>query len=424
MIFKNSAFLAIFALLSALLGVLRDRLLAHYVGVGITLDIYNASFRMPDFLYGAVLAFITAPTVIPFMTQKEKDDTDTNTDERHTLSSITFFFSLFIAIVSVIVYIALPHVAHYFVPGFDVASQGLFIHITRILLIQPFLLGLSSLFSCFAQMKNHFIFYAISPIVYSLSIIVSIFFYSVYGIDVLVWGVNVGALLALLLQLYSVKDAKWKEVFGYFSKDDVYALIKLAIPRSGVNVLTQVRIAFFTALSSTFGVGALTSFIFAQRITDAVTQIVQQSITTASLPILSRDYIHNDKVEYKKIVHRYVLLLGAIGLMASLFVFFGKEIIVTLLYGNTGKNNLIIFFLQGFLLILPFHMMTGYIMTALYSKRDTKSVFISHFCATLLALITAGVTFHLGAISLVYSTIVLSSVNFLLISLFYSRKSI
>ena len=40
-----------FAFLSQLLGLIRDRMLAHFVGAGPMLDTYYAAFRIPDFLY-------------------------------------------------------------------------------------------------------------------------------------------------------------------------------------------------------------------------------------------------------------------------------------------------------------------------------------------------------------------------------------
>ena len=45
--------LALFALLSSILALLRDRIFAHLFGAGETLDLYVAAFRIPDFLFVA-----------------------------------------------------------------------------------------------------------------------------------------------------------------------------------------------------------------------------------------------------------------------------------------------------------------------------------------------------------------------------------
>jgi putative peptidoglycan lipid II flippase len=57
---KQAAFfIGFFVLLSQILALVRDRLLAFYIGPGETLDIYYAAFRIPDilFCYGCVFDF-------------------------------------------------------------------------------------------------------------------------------------------------------------------------------------------------------------------------------------------------------------------------------------------------------------------------------------------------------------------------------
>ena len=58
MIFKNSVLLAFFSVLSLLLAIVRDRLLAMYVGVGPALDVYNASFRIQILCTGHCLLLL------------------------------------------------------------------------------------------------------------------------------------------------------------------------------------------------------------------------------------------------------------------------------------------------------------------------------------------------------------------------------
>src|SRR3989338_10335718 len=59
--------LAASAFLSSLLALLRDRLLAHTFGAGTELDIYYAAFRIPDLLFVATGALVSAFLLIPEM---------------------------------------------------------------------------------------------------------------------------------------------------------------------------------------------------------------------------------------------------------------------------------------------------------------------------------------------------------------------
>jgi putative peptidoglycan lipid II flippase len=421
MILKNSVLLAVFSFLSVVLGIFRDRLLATHVGVGPILDIYNAAFRLPDFLYAMALAFVTAGTVVPFLTVEDKPGHII--DSRHKLSSVSLFFGGGISLLGLLIAATLPLYAHLVVPGFTDDQVIVFISVTRIMLLQPILLGITSLISCFAQLKNHFILYGIAPLGYSVGIIGGILYlYPVYGVRGLVYGVIIGAFFSLCIQVFSLRKAKMGQVFPYFSIQDVKEIIKLGLPRTGVNVLTQSRIIFFTAFATTLGPGALSSYLFAQRITDAVTQIIQQSITTASLPVLSKEFVENRFHEYKKVVKKYVIILGLIGLFASIALYLLKNIVIRILYGTTSANGLIAFFLVGFLVALPLQMMIGYFTIGLYSARDTKSVLYSNGISSLVAVFACYATQPLGNISLVYGIIAMSISNFVVISLLYTNK--
>ncbi len=423
MILKNSVLLAIFSILSVLLGIVRDRLLATHVGVGPILDIYNASFRLPDFLYAMSLAFVTAGTVVPFLTVENKSGNVV--DPRHKLSSISLFFGGVASLISVFIIITIPLYARLIVPGFTDDQVQTFISVTRIMMLQPILLGVTSLISCFAQLKNHFVLYGIAPLGYSLGIIFGIIkLYPIYGVHGLIYGVLIGAVLSLCIQVWSLRKARMMEVLPYFSLKHIKELFHLALPRSGVNILTQLRVIFFTAFATTLGPGVLSSYLFAQRITDAVQQVIQQSVTTASLPILSKEFIENRIKEYKKVVKRYVLLLGTVGVVASWVLFTVQDFVIKILYGDTHANGMIAFFLIGFLVALPLQMMIGYFSISLYSAKDTKSVLYSNLISTLVAVFACYATQPLGNISLVYGVIAMAVSNFIVISLLYGRKKL
>lgn len=421
MIFKNSLILAIFSGLSLILAIVRDRLLATHVGIGPTLDVYNAAFRLPDLLYGALLAFVTAGTVVPFLT-KENTHGDI-IDPRQKLYSLTLFFGGTLSILVVILGLFLPLYAHLIVPGFDGEQLDAFIFATRLLLVQPFFLGISSLISCFTQLRNEFILYGVAPLGYSFAIILSILFlYPLFGLQGLLYGVILGSILSFLIQSISLRTAKLSELRYHFKYHHVKDLINLALPRTGTNITTQLRTIFFTGLATTFGPGGLSSYLFAQRITDSVTQLIQQSITTASLPVLSKDFLEGRSVEYKKIVHKYILILGMIGALVALTLFSLQEIVIALLYGDTGFNSNIAFFLHGFLIALPFSMMSGYFSISLYAMKDTKSVFISFLLASLASVCVGLALKQKGEIALVFAYDTWALLQFLLLFGFYSRK--
>src|ERR1700704_6344695 len=66
--------LAVFALLSQVLALVRDRLLAGTFGAGHTLDLYYAAFRIPDFLFATVASLLSLYALLPILSRLEQKD--------------------------------------------------------------------------------------------------------------------------------------------------------------------------------------------------------------------------------------------------------------------------------------------------------------------------------------------------------------
>lgn len=425
MIFKNSAILAFFSILSVLLGIFRDRLLATNVGIGPVLDVYNAAFRVPDLFYGMFLAFITAGTVIPFLTKENKEGVIEYKESEKRFSSLVFFFSFFMVLLIVIVGITIPYFAHLIVPGFNEHQISEFIFATRILMIQPLFLGISSLLSCFAQLRNEFIFYGIAPLGYSFGIILGIvLFYKKLGIGGLILGVIMGACMSLFIQALSLRGHKFKISHQHFDINHIKEIFRFAIPRTGTNIVSQLRVVFFTAFATTLGPGVLSSFLFAQRITDAASQIISQSVTTVSLPVLSKEYAENRIKEHERLVYKYTVILFFIAVVCSVIIFLFKDLVIYLLYGDNEANELIATLLFGFVLALPFSMMSSFLVIGFYSMKRTGKVFVANLISTTLCIITSLYFRHEGIISLVYGISIYQISMFSITFLMYLKKKI
>ena len=192
--------LAIFALLSQVLALFRDKLLAYSFGAGHSLDIYYAAFRVPDFIFALIGSLVSASILLPFFIDRFAKG---NEEGRSFADGIFTVFFVIIAIVSILVCILAPYIVPHVLPGFakDPALPQLILSM-RIMLLSPIFLALSNLFSSLTQMRHRFLVYAASPVVYNLGIIVGVvFFYPMFGIVGLAIGVVIGAALHLGIQL-------------------------------------------------------------------------------------------------------------------------------------------------------------------------------------------------------------------------------
>ncbi|MEK7065941.1 MAG: lipid II flippase MurJ, partial [Patescibacteria group bacterium] len=185
--------LGFFAILSQVLGLVRDRLLAASFGAGQTLDIYYAAFRIPDFIFITVGSMVSVSVLIPFLMNKMKEGEE---EGRKFIGNIFFFFFLLVVVISGITFFLVPTLSPILFPGFDSDKLAQVIILTRVLLLSPIFLGLSNIFGTLTQTYKRFFLYALSPILYNVSIISGIlFFYPMFDLVGLVYGVILGAFL-------------------------------------------------------------------------------------------------------------------------------------------------------------------------------------------------------------------------------------
>lgn len=422
MVLRNSAILAFFSILSLILGIFRDRLLATVVGVGPMLDVYNASFRIPDLVYGFLIAAVSAATVVPFIAKKAHEDEYVLSKK---FNSLFFFFGFTLIAMSILVSIFLPLFAQYIVPGFDEYQRHYFVISSLTLMIQPLFLGLSALISSLAQVKHRFIIYSIAPLIYTLIIIASIpLLYPRYGIIGIAWGVVAGAILSFIVQSYTLYESRMKLSFSMFRWEYVVDHLRVAIPRSFSTVVSRIRDIVFVAVATSLGVGILSIYLFAQRIIDAFMQVVVQSAATATLPLLAHKHANGEHRDYAKILKVNIISIFLVSVCAAIVIFWGKNIIVHILYGNISRASEVAQMAGFFAITLPIYAINTYFWSAFNASRDTMGLFYANLVSSVvgIAVLIGASVIGQGPFSLVLGSWTLSITYLLLLVVFYSRK--
>jgi putative peptidoglycan lipid II flippase len=423
MIFKNSVIIASFSGLSVLMGVLRDRLLVQYVGIGPLLDIYNASFRIPDLVLGMMAAFAGTLIVVPFITKAVHENNTQDLEER--FSSLLIFFGITMSVIALLIIIFIPFFAKAIVPGFTGEQLSLFIRYTRVLMIQPILLGLSTLISALAQVRHQFLLYCSAPLIYTFVIILSIFIgYPLYGLNSIIFGVIVGSALHLLVQSITLYYHPVQIRLSRFKWSLIKEQLKISLPRSLSTVVSQLRTVFFTAFATTLGVGVLSIYVFAHRIIDAIIQVISQSVSTANLPLLSAQYATGDFTAYKKTIRNNIIVIFSVTTIAAIACVLLSQLIVRILYGDVNGNGDIAFMLMILSLGLPLYSINSYTVTAFNAMKDNMSLLITNIASTGIAIVVCFILrdqgFGLVSIGIGELTVSLFYTLFMLV--FYFRK--
>ena len=324
--------LGFFAIFSQILALVRDRLFASYFGAGYELDLYYAAFRIPDFLFVTVASLVSMSVLIPFLIERSERSKE---ETKIFIDSLFSVFFLVITAVSAVVFFLVPYFVDIFFPGFNTAeSRHEMIVLTRILLLSPIVLGISNFLGSITQMANRFFVYALSPVLYNVGIIVGIVALSpLYGVRGLVWGVILGAVLHMLIQVPFVIGQ------GYFPRitlrpriDEIKRVVMVSLPRALTVSAPELARVVLVALASLMAVGSISVFTFASNLQSVPLSIIAVSYSLAALPILTRYFVAGNTekfIEQMIAGTRHVIFLS-MPIMA-LFIVLRAQIIRTIL---------------------------------------------------------------------------------------------
>ncbi len=280
--------LALFAFLSQVLALVRDRLFAFLFGAGNVLDIYYASFRIPDLIFVTIASVVSAAILMPFLAEHMEEGKESL--RRFIDTAFTVFFAAMV-VVSVVVYVLAPWLVPKVLPGFAQAGTvDQVISLTRILLLSPFLLGLSNFFASITQMYRRFVLYAISPLLYNCGIIAgALFLYPVFGINGIAYGVVAGAFLHWFVQVpFMLRQGVFPRLTFNVQFKEIKRVILVSFPRTITLSANQLATFSLISLASLMTAGSISVFNFAFNLQSVPLSIIGVSYSSAAFPMLAR----------------------------------------------------------------------------------------------------------------------------------------
>ncbi len=338
--------LAVSALISRILGLIRDRLLAGHFGAGEELDIYFAAFRIPDFIYGILIAGGITAAFLPVFSEyfskpadfvgrrrlrrpkaeallcstvsfgeggekagrneRDKFSSKKATEDKWPQRALEFVnnvlncFFILLILICILLAIFTPLIIKFIIPGFSPENAVLTVTLTRIMFLSPIFFGLSSIFSGILHYFNRFLAYALAPILYNLGIIFGILFLvPIFGIFGLVYGVILGAFLHLFIQVPAALNTgfRYKAILNFLSPG-MKKVFRLMIPRAIGTAAYQINLIVITAIASTLTVGSIAIFNFSNNLYYLPIGLFGVSFAVSSFPAFSKFWANGQRKEF------------------------------------------------------------------------------------------------------------------------------
>lgn len=284
--------------LSKILGLLRDRLLAHIFPPD-TVAIFFAAFGLPDlifhiFIFGALsVAFI--PVFTETLEKKGKE-------EAFEMSNSIFNLMLLILILlSLIIYIFVEPLTNLIVPGFSPEQKLQVGSLTRVILIGQIILSFGSFFIGILQSFQRFIIPALAGVFYNIGIIAGILILSdSLGIMGAAVGVIIGGVLHVAIQLPLALSLGFRlKKVGKLFHSGVREMMRLMSVRTIGLAAEQINERVAIALASLISTSSVTYLTFAQHLQLVPISLFGATIAQAALPVLSYERARGRIEEFK-----------------------------------------------------------------------------------------------------------------------------
>lgn len=380
---------ALSSLLSRLLGVYRDRILAGEFGAGEILDSYYAAFRVPDLIFNLLVLGALSAGLIPVFTCLIKDFKGKalnlfgleNNEAWRLINNVLNLMLISLALLSLLgIIFAEPLIKHFIAPGFSAELQGRTITLSRIMFLSPILLGVSSLFSGVLQSFKRFFVYSLAPIMYNIGIIIgALFFVPAFGIYGLAWGVVLGAMLHMLIQLPTVFSLGYKYIpILDLADKNLQKILRMMVPRTLTLAVSQLNLVVITAIASGLAVGSLTVFTLANNLQYFPIGIFGVSFAIAVFPALAAAAFDNKKLVLNFSSAIRQILFFIVPSTVLLLVLRAQIVRVILGSGNfTWENTVLTFNTLGFFSISLFAQATiPLLIRVFYARSDSRTPFI------------------------------------------------
>jgi putative peptidoglycan lipid II flippase len=287
-------------LISRIVGLVRQRVFAHYFGTSAAGDAFSAAFRIPNFLQNIFGEGALSASFIPVYAKLLAHDDEE--EAAHVANAVLGILALVVSIIVLVGVLTTPYIISGIAPGFKGETRELTIRLVRILFPGAGLLVLSAW--CLGVLNSHhrfFISYT-APVAWNLAMIASLV---IFGRKVgqfplaeyVAWGSVIGSALQFGVQLPVVFRLvqRLRPVLDLASVH-VRTVVRNFFPVFMSRGVVQISAFVDAVLASFLPEGSVVALTYAQSLYTLPVSLFGMSVSAAELPAMSRAIGNTEQV--------------------------------------------------------------------------------------------------------------------------------
>ena len=367
---------ALGALGSRVLGLIREPTAAYYFGRAGATDSYFVASTLSTLVYDLLVSGVVGAALIPVLSRvAARRDRDELWD---VASAIMTLACIVLAATTVALMVCAPALVYVMQSGAPVEDRELTVLLARVMMPTIFFLGLSAVGTATLYSIGRYSYGALSVVCVNLGVVAGLVLLHRLGIVSAALGLLCGTMAQLGLQIVGLVRARARlRPRLLLRHPDVLQVGKLYAPVALSFVLTGALTILDRNLYSHVGAGTLSASQYATRLVQVPLGLVATALSMAILPTLSRYAADSDLGHYRRMVSTGIAFATLLILPATVALVVLRTPAVALLFqrGHFSAADTSITAL-AFLLYapqMPFVAVDQVAIAAFYAMHDTRT---------------------------------------------------
>jgi putative peptidoglycan lipid II flippase len=378
-------------LISRVLGLVRDVVIANVMGAGANADVFFLANKIPNFLRRLFAEGAFAQAFVPVLSEYQSEDEKNGTQEtKKLIGQVSGTLGVIITVVTLIGMIASPVFvmlfgAGWFVDWLNDGPNGEKFELASSLLkiTFPYLwfISFTALSGAILNTLGRFAVSAFTPVLLNVCIIAM----AIYGAEwfdnpayTMAWGVFLGGFVQFAFQIpFLIRAGVLVKPKWAWHAAGVVKIRRLIVPALfGVSV-TQINLLLDTMIASMLVTGSISWLYFADRLLEFPLGLFGIGIATVILPSLARLHTQKSNEEFSATLDWGIKIICLVGwpALAGLMVLAQPIIMVLFMSGEFTEATVlkVSFALFAYLSGLVSFMVIKILAPGYYARQDTKT---------------------------------------------------
>ena len=380
-LFKSTISVGAMTLLSRVLGLVRDIIIARFFSASDAADAFFVAFKIPNFLRRLFAEGAFSVAFVPVLSEYRSQYSLAQT--RDLIDRVAGTLGFILLVLSLIGVVASPVLIAVFAAGF--VDQPAKFELTADLLRMTFpyilLISMTAMAGGILNTWKRFAVPAFTPVLLNLSLIGCAVWLSPrldVPITALGWGVLLAGIAQLLFQLpFLYREGLLPRPKWGWRHPGVQKIIKLMVPALFGSSVAQINLLFDTFIASFLVSGSVAWLYYADRLLEFPLGVFGIALATVVLPNLSQAHYEAGNNSFNQTLNWAIRLALIIALPASIGLFLlAQPILATLFqYGAFEAEDSVMsaYALMAYSLGLPAFILIKILANGFYARQDTRT---------------------------------------------------